>query len=57
MPLEEGDTEFDELFTCLKDIGYRGDYVLQVARGVSGGEVDWARQNRDFVLARRVTRT
>ena len=51
VPLGTGDADFLELFTNLKRIGYRGDYILQVARGESGGEVCWARQNRAWVLA------
>jgi hexulose-6-phosphate isomerase len=51
VPLGTGHTDFKALFGCLKEIGYRGDFVLQVARGPEGGEVDWARQNREFVAA------
>lgn len=53
VPLETGDADFPTLFDCLAASGYEGDFVLQVARGQSGDEVAWARQNRDFVLARR----
>jgi hypothetical protein len=31
-------------------VAYQGDFILQVARGASGDEVAWARQNRAFVL-------
>jgi hexulose-6-phosphate isomerase len=51
VPLGTGHTDFKALFGCLKEIGYRGDFVLQVARGPEGAEVDWARQNREFVAA------
>jgi hexulose-6-phosphate isomerase len=50
VPLGSGDTDFKALFKCLGEVGYEGDFVLQVARGPSGDEVAWARMNRDFVL-------
>jgi L-ribulose-5-phosphate 3-epimerase len=53
VPLGSGDADFESLFNCLEDIAYRGDFVLQVARGTDGDEVAWARQNREFVLARQ----
>jgi len=40
------------LFECLKKVGYDRDFVLQVARGTAGDEVNWARRNREFVLER-----
>ena len=51
VPLGSGDTDFRALFQCLGEVGYAGDFVLQVARGTTGDEVAWARKNRDFVLA------
>lgn len=53
VPLKTGDADFDALFRCLDEAGYKGDFVLQVARGAAGDEVAWARKNRDFVLAHR----
>lgn len=50
VPLGSGDTDFAALFRCLEDVGYAGDFVLQVARGTDGDEVAWARNNREFVL-------
>jgi len=50
VPLGTGDTAFRVLFSCLRDIAYGGDYVLQVARGTDGSEVSLARANREFVL-------
>lgn len=47
--LTTGDTDFDSLFKCLADISYAGDYILQVARGEAGQEVEWAKRNREFV--------
>jgi L-ribulose-5-phosphate 3-epimerase len=45
VPLGEGDTDFDALFGSLARANYRGDFILQVARGVAGDELDWARRN------------
>jgi hexulose-6-phosphate isomerase len=49
VPLGTGDTDFAALFAGLSELRYTGDFILQVARGRSGAEVDWARQNRAFV--------
>lgn len=49
VPLGTGDVEFSALFECLEQLSYAGDYILQVARGVPGDEVNWARQNLAFV--------
>ena len=49
MPLGTGDADFPALFDELKKIGYDGDFILQVARGVPGDEASWARQNLAFV--------
>ena len=49
VPLGMGDADFDALFVALRGLGYSGDFVLQVARGVDGDEVEWARRNRAFV--------
>lgn len=56
VPLGSGDTDFEALFECLDDIDYRADFVLQVARATSGDEVDWARRNREFVVAHQAAR-
>ena len=45
-----GDADFSVLAESLDLIHYSGDFILQVARGTSGDEVDWIRKNRDFVL-------
>ncbi len=45
VPLGQGDTDFSSLFQCLADVRYPGDFILQVARGVDGEELDWARHN------------
>jgi hexulose-6-phosphate isomerase len=44
-----GDADFSALAESLEMVGYSGDFILQVARGVSGDEVNWIRQNREFV--------
>jgi len=49
VPLGAGQTDFTALFSRLSDMSYSGDYVLQVARGLPGEEIAWARQNRAFV--------
>jgi len=45
-----GDADFSVLAESLDLIHYSGDFILQVARGTPGDEVDWIRKNRDFVL-------
>lgn len=49
VPLGHGDTDFAALAEALRAINYRGDFILQVARGEPGDEVAWTRQNRQFV--------
>jgi hexulose-6-phosphate isomerase len=49
VPLGEGDADFPALFDALRRFEYRGDFILQVARGPEGDEVAWARKNRAFV--------
>lgn len=51
VPLGSGDTDFASLFKCLAEVGYAGDFVLQVARGMPGDELGWARRNRAYILA------
>ena len=53
VPLGTGDADLAALFSELAALGYTGDYVLQVARGAVGEEVEWARQNRAFVVRER----
>jgi hexulose-6-phosphate isomerase len=45
VPLGTGDTDFTALFAALSAAQYRGDFILQVARGAPGGELEWARVN------------
>ncbi len=49
VPLGQGNTDFPGLFHALRLVGYRGDFVLQVARGEPCDEVAWGRSNADFV--------
>lgn len=41
VPLGTGDTDFASLRAALIDTNYRGDFVLQVARGEPGDEAAW----------------
>jgi hexulose-6-phosphate isomerase len=49
VPLGAGHADFAALARCLKRFHYEGRFILQVARGATGDEVDWARQNRAFL--------
>ncbi len=51
VPLGTGSADFTALAECLKQVNYRGDFILQVARGEPGDEVAWTRKNREYVLA------
>ncbi|MGO0692639.1 sugar phosphate isomerase/epimerase family protein [Pseudomonas guariconensis] len=48
VPLGQGDTDFAELLEQLRRFDYRGDFVLQVARGEAGDEVRWLAQMADL---------
>lgn len=41
VPLGEGDADFASLRAALVDMGYEGDFVLQVARGEPSDELSW----------------
>ncbi len=47
--LGTGSTQFREVFSGLRELGYDGDYVLQVARGQAGEEEDNIRRAVEFV--------
>jgi hexulose-6-phosphate isomerase len=49
VPLGTGHASFAELFDALAARQYRGDFILQAARGEPGDEVELARRNRAFV--------
>lgn len=63
VPLGTGDADLQAVFEELDKTGYRGDYVLQVARSQAGDEVNWARHNRKYVqellnhVSRQLTRS
>jgi L-ribulose-5-phosphate 3-epimerase len=50
VPLGSGDANLPALVSGLAGLRYEGDYVLQVARGSGGSEVEWAQQNRAFLV-------
>jgi len=52
VPLGTGGADFGALFAAMAGVGYRGDLILQVARGDAGNEVAWAQANRAWVLER-----
>ena len=54
VPLGEGSTNFDTLARMLSKLNYRGNVILQVARGESGKEVEWYQRNRNFLLDRGI---
>ena len=54
VPLGEGSTNFDTLSNVLVKFGYRGNIILQVARGESGKEAEWYQKNRNFLLDRGI---
>jgi hexulose-6-phosphate isomerase len=45
VPLGEGDADMATVFACLRTVDYRGDFILQVARGIEGDELDWNSRN------------
>jgi hexulose-6-phosphate isomerase len=49
VPLGRGDADFLGLLEGLRRTEYAGDFILQAARGESGGEVELAKHNRAFV--------
>ena len=55
VPLGQGDADLEELFASLAAVRYAGDFVLQVARGTPGTEVEWAIKNREFVATQLLT--
>jgi hexulose-6-phosphate isomerase len=45
VPLGSGDADLTAMFRCLARVGYSGDYVLQVARGEPGHELELIQSN------------
>jgi len=50
VPLGTGSTDFWALRNNLKNINYKGDFIIQAARGLDCDEVSLAKDNRKFVL-------
>jgi hexulose-6-phosphate isomerase len=50
VPLGTGNTDFASLSKCINKIDYKGDFILQAARGEEGDEAPWSEKNLDFVL-------
>jgi L-ribulose-5-phosphate 3-epimerase len=48
VPLGHGDADFCKVIEELGKVGYPGNFILQVARGLEGGELAWARLNLEF---------
>lgn len=48
-PLGQGSADFDDVFSAIRKIGYRGGLTLQVARDQPGDEVNWIRQQVAFL--------
>ena len=49
VPLGTGDANIPVLLSELFRIGYKGDFVMQIARGEVGKELAWIQQNRKLV--------
>jgi L-ribulose-5-phosphate 3-epimerase len=49
VPLGTGSADLPTCFRMFRDIGFDRWYILQVARGQPGEEVQWAAQNREYV--------
>jgi L-ribulose-5-phosphate 3-epimerase len=49
VPLGSGNADFAALARVLKGFHYQERFILQVARGKTGDEVNWALQNRSFL--------
>lgn len=47
--LGKGDANFEKIFESIGKIGYKGSFILQVARGVDGKEKDTIKNQKDFV--------
>jgi len=50
VPLGTGSTDFQALKNNLKRANYKGDFILQVARGIDGDEISLAKDNRKFTI-------
>ncbi len=50
VPLGSGNANIASLLSHLFRIGYKGDFVMQIARAEPGMELEWIRNNREIVL-------
>ncbi|HUN53779.1 MAG TPA: TIM barrel protein [Smithella sp.] len=48
--LGKGIADFQLLASCLENINFTGDIILEAARGIPGEELTWAKNNRSLVL-------
>lgn len=51
VPLGTGNANILVLLSQLFRVGYKGDFVMQIARGEAGKELAWIRHNRKLVLS------
>jgi hexulose-6-phosphate isomerase len=51
VPLGSGDADILAVLAGLNEVGYSGDFILQVARGEPGREVEWATRNRAIFVS------
>lgn len=51
VPLGTGDAKIPVLLSELHRIGYKGDFVMQIARSEAGKELAWIRHNREVVVS------
>lgn len=51
VPLGTGNAEIPVLLSLLCRIGYKGDFVMQIARSEAGQELAWIRHNLELVLS------
>jgi L-ribulose-5-phosphate 3-epimerase len=49
-PLGQGSADFEDVFACLRKIGYNGGVTLQVARSAENDEVAFIKEQLAFVL-------
>jgi hexulose-6-phosphate isomerase len=55
VPLGCGNANIPVLLSHLFRIGYKGDFVMQIARTEPGAELDWIRKNRKWVSSQLQT--
>jgi len=51
VPLGTGNANIPLLLSQLFRLGYKGDFVMQIARGDAGKELHWIRHNRELVTS------